>query len=578
MYTLDKIKANIVKLINKALGKKLIQASDLVFPPNSGFGDLSLPCFELAKKLNKTAVETAEWLVSEIEVNDIIASIKAIGPYLNFTFNKNYLAENVVKQIIDQRNKYGRNKTGQSKRVMIEYSNVNTHKEYHVGHLRNICYGDAVNRILAANGYKTISASYINDFGIHVAKTLWCYQEFYKNVKLPRDKGYFLGKIYVRACQELEKNPMAKEIVAFLMRKIESRQGKEYKLWQQTRKWNIKQFDRIYQELGVKFDHIFYESEFIDQGKDMVAKLYQKHFLVKSEGAIIANLEKYNLGVLLFLRSDGTAMYPVADVPLAIEKIKKYKLDRSIYVVDIRQGLYFKQLFKILELLGYTQEMIHLGYEFVKLPSGMMSSRTGQVITYEDLREQAMNKAIRETKKRHQNWSDKKIEQVANKIINGAIKFEMIKVGTEQVITFDINQALRFDGFTAAYLQYTYARINSIIKKSPKFKTQNLKPQLKIRKLIVDFSKLTEIKEHELVVKLAKYSDTVLKAGESYDPSEIAKYLFDLAKTFNDYYHSVPVLKAKQEVRDVRLVLINAVNQVIANGLSLLGIEVIDEM
>jgi len=587
MYTLDKIKINIVKIINKALNKKMIQASDLVPPPNFGFGDLSLPCFELAKKLNKTATETAEWLVSEITTNNVVVSTKAIGPYLNFTFNKTYLAKDVIKQIVKIKDDYGKNKSGKNKRVMIEYSNVNTHKEYHVGHLRNICYGDAVNRILTANGFKVIPVSYINDFGIHVAKTLWCYQEFYKSSfaasvakamdvkKATEDKGQFLGKVYTRACQELEENPTAKELVTFLMKKIESRKGAEYKLWQKTRKWNIDQFDKIYKELGVEFDHIFYESEFIDKGRKIVEDLYKEHFLTKSQGAIIADLEKYNLGVLLFLRSDGSALYPVADLPLAMEKFKKYKLDKSIYVVDVRQGLYFKQLFKVLELFGHKEELVHLGHEFVKLPDGMMQSRTGKVITYEDLREQAIKKAIRETKKRHKNWSDKKIEQVAGKIVNGAIKFEMIKIRADQIITFDINQALRFDGFTAAYLQYSYARINSIIKKADdRRQTTDDRRQKKE----IYFNELVENKEHQLVMGMAKYPAVVEQAGENYDPSEIAKYLFDLGQLFNEYYHSVPVLRAKKDVRQARLSLISAVSRVIANGLGLLGIEAVEEM
>ncbi|MCK4554166.1 arginine--tRNA ligase, partial [Candidatus Parcubacteria bacterium] len=218
MHALNKIKLNIVKLINKALpppSRNLagLRRTSLVYPPSPGFGDLSLPCFELAKKLNKTATETAEWLVSEIEVDNVVVATKAIGPYLNFTFNKSYLAKSVIEQIQQEGDEYGRNKIGKDERVMIEYSNVNTHKEYHVGHLRNICYGDAVNRILSVNGFVTIPVSYVNDFGIHVAKTLWCYQEFYKNKELPNNKGLFLGKVYARACQELEKDPTAKELI-----------------------------------------------------------------------------------------------------------------------------------------------------------------------------------------------------------------------------------------------------------------------------------------------------------------------------------------------------------------------------
>ena len=245
-------------------------------------------------------------------------------------------------------------------------------------------------------------------------------------------------------------------------------------------------------------------------------------------------------------------------------------------MVDARQSLYFKQLFKLLELLGYTsaklgtgkKAMKHLGYEFVKLPEGMMSSRTGKVITYEDLRERGLKRAIAETKKRHKNWSERQVSAVADKLVNGALKFEMVKVGADKVITFDIEQALRFEGNTAAYLQYTGARINSINKKS--------KEKLEIKNL--KFENLIEPKENKIVNKLAKYPEIVEIAGRNYDPSELAKYLFDLAREFNDYYHAVPVLKAKTEVRQARLALISAVSQVIKNGLGLLGIEAVEEM
>ncbi len=588
-YILEKIKLNIVKEINRKLNKDLIKPEDLVSPPNLEMGDLSLACFALAKNTGKNPAELASFLASELKdiLSKEVSFLKATGPYLNFILDKDYLAKNVIGEIEKNKNKYGTNKSGKNKRVMIEYSNANTHKEYHVGHLRNICYGDAVAKILAANGYKVIPVSYINDFGVHVAKTLWAYEIFFKKEKLPADKGYFLGQVYVRATEELEKDKMGKQMVALMMKKIESRHGEEYKLWQKTRKWSIEYMDGIYKELGVKFSHIFYESEVIDKGKKIIDDLLKKGFLIKSEGAVIVDLNQYNLGVLVFIRSDGTALYPTADIPLAHEKFKKYKLDKSIYVVDIRQGLYFKQLFKLMELLGYKKEeigspiggpisskseMVHLGYEFVKLPDGVMSSRTGNVITYEDLRTKLTERAAVETKKRHEDWGEKKTKEVAGKLVNGAMKFEMIKVSREQVITFDINQALRFDGFTAAYLQYTCARIKSIIKKS-KIKNQKSKLQFKVRNL-----EFREKEEHNLIIKLAKYPEAVERAGENYNPAEIAKYLFELAQKFNNYYHKIPILKAEAKTRQVRLALINTVSQVIANGLGLLGIEAVEEM
>lgn len=583
MNPLDKVKKQITELINQALdGKADIKESDLVFPPTpkamegkspTEYGDLSLPCFGLAKELKKTPNEVALWLKSALitELNSV-SSIAAAGPYLNFILNKIYLAEELIKEAEKKKEEFGKNEEGGGKRVMIEYSNVNTHKEYHVGHLRNICYGDAVNKILGASGYKIIPVSYINDFGIHVAKALWAYKKFYRGHKLPTNKGHFLGKIYTRAAQEMEKNLEAKDEVIALMKKIESETGSDYKLWQKTRLWSIKQFDGIYKILGIKFEKTFYESEFIKRGRKMVAELYKKKFLIKSHQAVIADLEKHNLGVLMFLRSDGTALYPVADLPLALEKFKKYKPDKSIYVVDLRQSLYFKQLAKVLELLGEKKEIVHLGYDVVRLPSGMMSSRRGTVIAFETLWEEARKKAVSETWKRHEDWPRRKIEQVAKRLVVGAIKFEMVKVGREKAITFDIVKALKFEGFTAAYLQYAFARINSIIKKAKikKVETQNFaSPQL---------AKLTETKEQELIMKLAKYPEVVKKAAADYEPSEIAKYLFELAQEFNDYYHQVPVIKAEPETRAARLALIGAVSQVLANGLGLLGIETMEEM
>lgn len=568
MYILEKIKSKIAKDLNKIIGQDLIKPENLVFPPNAQMGDLSLPCFDLAKIIKKSPTEAVNDLARVFKTGKEIKEVKPAGPYLNFTIDEKYLAKEAIGEVEKLKAKYGFNKNGKNKKVMIEYSNANTHKEYHVGHLRNISYGDAVSRVARANGWKVIPVSYINDFGIHVAKTLWAYRKFFKDEMSLKNKGYFLGQIYVRSTRELEGNEHGKKEVGETMKAIESRQGEMYKLWQKTRRWSINQFAGIYRELGVEFDHIFYENEFIKEGLKMVADLEKKGFLKKSEGAVIADLEQYGLGVLLFLRTDGTALYPVADVPLAMAKFKKYKLDKSIYVVDIRQSLYFKQLAKVLELLGYEKEIVHLGYDFVKLPSGMMSSRTGNVITYEELKEQMMAKTTAETKKRHEDWSEKKINEVAWKIAVGAIKFEMIKVSPSSVITFDISEALRFDGFTAAYLQYAYARINSILKKS----------KIGGRKGKIDLGKLKEAKEKNLLLKMAKYPVVVERAGESYSPAEIAKYLFELCQEFNDYYHSVQVLKAEAGERSARLALLKSINIIIANGLDLLGIETVNEM
>lgn len=300
----------------------------------------------------------------------------------------------------------------------------------------------------------------------------------------------------------------------------------------------------------------------------MVLEMLEKGILKKSEGAVIADLEEYGLGVLVVLRTDGTATYPVADIPLAMAKFKEYDPDASIYVVDMRQSLYFKQLFQILKLLNYTKPMIHLGYDVVKLPSGMMSSRLGNVITYEELKEKLQSRASAETSARHPDWQPEKIAATTRALLIATIKFEMLKVGQEQAIVFDMEKALSFNGFTAAYLQYSYARLKSVIRKA----------DMEIAADASDLRRLAESKEHSLILKLGKYPEAVKTSAKNFDPSEIARYLFELAQDLNDYYHSVTILKAEAEICRARLVLISAACQIIKNGLGLLGIEVVEEM
>lgn len=562
------LKVELAEAINHTLPQPLISGSDFVSPPQRELGDLSLPCFAAAKGLQTNPVALAQKVAQQLN-HPLLMKAVAAGPYINLTLQPKITGK-VVAEIMKEEESYGTNKSGKKQRVMLEYANGNTHKEYHVGHLRNIAFGDAVNRILSANGYNSIPVSYINDFGIHVAKTLWHYQAT-QAVAPDGNKGYFLGQLYAASVKSLEAQPDKKTEVGEVMKAIESRNGDIYKLWQTTRQWSLEQMQKINAELDVHFSTIFYESDYIEEGLKIVEKLLQKGLLMKSEGAVIANLEPYNLGVLVVLRSDGTALYPVADLSLTIHKVKKYKLDTSLWVVDIRQGQYLKQLFKVLELYGLKAHLAHLPYEFVTLPSGMMSSRSGNVITYEELKEEAIKRTTQEVAKRHTDWSEAKINQVALVLALGALKFEMVKVSGEKVITFDMETALRFEGFTAAYLQYTYARIQSVQRKATEVKLPKK----------VSAEVLTQEPEKQLAIMLGRYGEAVQSAAATYQPSEIARYLYELAQLFNEYYHNVPILQAagnEPEVTVARLQLIKAVATVLQNGLDLLGIKVVEEM
>lgn len=542
------------------------------YPPNSSLGDLSLACFDLAKKTkiapNIYAQELADKLNGRRQLKKYFSEIKPVGPYLNFYINLEYLAQYTIQNIKASGKKYGNNKSGGKQKIVLEYSNGNTHKEYHVGHLRNISYGDSIARLLAASSYNVVSVSYINDFGIHVAKTIWNWRNNPQYEKAEGSKGYLLGSCYSESARRLEEEPEKKEEVLSIMKEIESRQGENYRLWEKTRLWSIKYFASIYKDLGISFSHIFYENEYIDEGLRIVKRLLKRKKLVESEGAIIADLTEYNLGVLPVMRQGGTALYPVADLALIAEKNRRYQPDESFYVVDVRQGLYLKQLDKLREFLGYKSPIRHLGYDFVTLPEGMMSSRSGNVITYQDLKEKIFTKLVIETAKRHSDWTKTRINQVAWSLTVSTIKFEMLKVSADKIIVFNIDEALRFDGYTACYLQYGYVRLKSLIRKEPlNFIFRKFSPKM-----------LSDNKEKELLLKLARYPEIIKLAGDKYNPSELAKYLFELIQMFNDYYHEVNILRAEPKLKKARLVLARAIAQTLNNGFKILGLKVIEEM
>ncbi len=550
----------------------LLQVSpdDFVYPLQPDLGDLSLPMFAAAKSsgvnpalLAKTQAESLQVVP---ELKNLVSRVEAVGPYLNFFLEPLSLVAGAINDVSREGNKFGWAETEKPERIMLEYSNANTHKEYHVGHLRNLFFGDAVTKILSANGYQAIPVSYINDFGIHVAKTLWHWQRTPAYVQQTGPQGRLLGECYSQAASLLGDNEAAKAEVSETMKAIESRQGETYQLWQETRSWSIAYFAEIYERLGIKFDHIFYESEVIEEGLRIVEEFLQRGIFVRSQGAVIADLEAYGLGVMPIIRSDGTALYPVADLALARQKFRQYNLQESIYIVDVRQGLHFRQLAQIFVLAGEKFQITHLGYDFVTLKNGMMSSRSGNVITYDQILEEAISRANKEVSARHEDWPVEKIESTSEALAIAALKFEMLKVSADKVITFDVDEALRFDGYTAAYLQYTGARLASIMRKST------------IDSTGADLSNLNHPKEVSLALRLEQFPEIVIKSGQQRDPSIVARYLFELAQVCNDYYHEVNILKAESSLAAARLALLQSMRQVLSNGFSLLGFSYLEEM
>lgn len=533
-------------------------------PFKGDWGFSTAVAFKIAgrqKKDFRTALkEVSENLASHLEFGEEISRIEPIKGYINIYINTNTYACNLIKTIC--RGEYGKGPKKEDK-IMVEYSQPNTHKAFHVGHLRGTFLGASLVNILKYSGYEVVAANLINDTGSHVAKWLWCYNQYHKE-EPPEKKGKWLEDIYVEASRRLQENPQYEKEVKEILQKLEQKDKEIVELWKKSRKWSMEEFYRIYNELHVEFDVYFYDSDLYQMGKEIVNQLVVLGIAEESEGAIIVDLDK-QLGTndvyktYVALRSDGTALYQTKDFALAKKKFEDYSIDGSIYVVASEQKLHFNQVFKTLELAGFEQakKCFHLSFELVMLKGGKMSSRLGNIIFYDDLYPEVYEEALKEVEKREIVKENK--EKTARIVSMGALKFSMLRKDNNKVIYFDPKEAVSFEGQTGAYVQYAHARASRILEKE--------KPDLQ-----VEFQTLTK-EERNLLELLAKFPDAVEQAAEDYKPSIMANYVFDTARAFNEFYHTCPVLQADLKTKKARLALVKATRIVLKRGLNLLGIE-----
>ncbi len=555
---------DVIKLLSKEVKLSKKQLENLIeIPPDSSLGDYAFPCFILGKKLRKKPVEISTELANKIQkkLPRGISGVKAVGPYLNFFLDKKILAEKVVREILKKKENYG--KRNLKLKGMIEFSQANTHKAFHVGHIRGTSLGESLARIAEFFGEKVIRVNYQGDTGMHVAKWLWCYMKYHKKEKLRKDESW-IASIYVDAIKRLKENEKLQEEVEEINRKLESRKDKKLNnLWRTTRKSSLDSLETIYRDLNTRFDKYYFESELEKKGRQISQNLVRKKIAKKSEGALIVNLEKYNLGVWVLLRKDGTVLYSAKDLALAEKKFQDYSLNWSLYVHGKEQDLHFSQLFKTLELMKFKhiKKLCRVSFDLVRLPTGKISSRTGENILYSDFKSEIIDCTKKEIKKRFK-LSKKELEKRALAISTAAIKYSMLKQDPNKVIIFNKEEALNFEGNSGPYLLYSYARASSILKKAKK------KPQLKI----------TDLKAEEigLIRKLSQFPEVVEDAYKNFAPNLIANFSFQLAQIFSEFYHSSRVIGSKEE--NFRLALVSAFRIVMKSALFLLGIEVIEEM
>lgn len=563
------IKNKLAELISKKTNLPTGQVISLLeIPPNTDMGDYAFPCFSLAKTLKKSPVQIALELKADIESDiaagkaPVLQKISSINAYLNFHINKEAYAREIILKVpvFEKKNK----------KVMVEFSQPNTHKEFHVGHLRNACLGDSISKVTKAAGYEVINANYIGDIGTHVAKALWCLEKFHKSDNVPDNKGKYLGKIYVEASAKIEENEEYAKEVSQVLQKLEAREPEVTALWEKTRMWSIDEFKNIYRDLEIHFDAWFYESEEDEEGKKIALNLLHHKIAEMSDGAIIVNLEKKGKGVALVLKTDGTTLYLTKDLSLAKKKFEKYGIDKSIYVIDSRQSLHMQQVFAILELMGFHKDMVHVSYDFVSTKQGPIASRKGNVYLYEDLKQRMVEKIVGETKKRHEDWNDERILENAKILTNSALKFGMLKIDNNKEIIFDEDEWMDLEGETGPYILYAVARINSIIRKA---KEQNVHAEQRI-----NFALLNTSEDSELLRLLEREQQTIEEASLSYKPSIIARFLIELSQKANEYYHKNQIIQEDRDLMKSRLLLLSRINDTLKRCLGLLGIRTVEEM
>ena len=554
---MNKFKEHITGILKKETKAESIE---LETPPNPDMGDYAFPCFPLAKVYKKNPVEIAQDLAKKIKKDKFIDEIKVIGPYLNFFINKNALTEETLKKVLKEKEKYGSSNIGKKEKIILEHTSINPNASPHVGRARNALIGDSLVRILRFQNYNVEVHYYVNDIGKQIAMLVLGTRKK-KNVTF----GSLL-KIYQEISREVESSEEKEKEVLDTLNKLEKGDKKIKSEFKKVVGTAVKGQVKILSELGIKYDAFDYESSYLWSKKtNEVLELLKKtgRFYFDKDDRVVLDQKGFELGmkmsVLVLTRSDGTSLYPLRDIAYALDMGKK---GENIVVLGEDQKLYNEQINAALLMLEKKpRKAVH--YSFVLLEEGKMSTRKGNLVLLEDFMQEAVKKSGQELKQRY-----KKIDPKAAKAIgHGALKYSILKVSPEKNVIFKWQQALSFDGETAPYIQYAYARISSIIKKHHKQMPKK-----------ADFSLLGKKEETELIKKIAMFPDLLERAAKELRPNIIANYAYELAKQFNEFYHIHNILKEEKGIKEARLLLAESVRQTLKNSLNLLGIGVLEKM
>ena len=534
-------------------------------PPKSDMGDFAFPCFILSKVMKKAPNLIAIDLAEKIN-KDNLEKVEALGPYLNFFLDKSAFGKQVLEGVLQAGEEYGNSDIGKGGNVVIDFSSPNIAKPFHVGHLFSTAIGNALYRMYNSQGYNSVGINHLGDWGTQFGKLISAYKRWVDEEALEKDAIKELLRIYVKFHDEADIDPSLEDEGRAYFKKLEDGDEEAVALWKKFRESSLKEFQKVYDRLGVKFDSYNGEAFYNDKMDVVVQELKDKNLLTESNGAQVVNLDEYNMPPCIILKSDGATIYATRDLAAALYRKKKYNFVKSLYVVGGPQALHFKQVFKTLELAGHSwaKDCTHVSFGLVKFADRKLSTRKGEVIFLDDLLKESVNKTLEIINEKNPNLENK--EEVAEKVGIGAMVFTYLKNSRDKDIVFDWNDMLSFDGETGPYVQYTYARAKSILRKFGTVEGD------------VNYSLLTSKEEFELIKTLDGLNDAILNGIERNEPSVVTRYVIDVAKAFNKVYNALPIGTAEEDVKKARLKLVEATSIVIKKALYLIGLDTVEEM
>lgn len=558
----DILSENIVELEKEEI------ASALEIPKKADMGDYAFPCFKLAKVFRKAPNMIAEDLKQKIEENnyDILAKVENVGGYINFFLAKEAFAKQLV-QTIDVED-FGASKDGEGKTVCIDYSSPNVAKNFHVGHLRTTIIGNSLYKIYSKLGYHVERINHLGDWGTQFGKLIVAYKKWGSKEAVEENGIAELMKIYVKFHEEAEKDDTLNDQARAWFVKMEQGDEEAFAIWQWFKDISLIEYKRIYKLLGMDFDHFTGESFYRDKTQDVVDRLNEKNLLVESEGAHIVPLDEYNMAPCLIMKKDGSSIYATRDLAALLYRKNTYHFDKCIYVTGLEQKLHFAQVFKVIELLGFDwyDQLVHVPYGLVSMEGGKLSTRNGNVIYAEEILHESINKIYEIIEEKNPDLEDK--ETVARQVGIGAILFNDLYNQRIKDVVFNWDKILNFDGETGPYVQYTYARCASVLRKAGEITVPE----------DIDYSILTDEATMNLLKDITRFPSVVKDAADKFEPFMISRFAVSVAQHFNKFYHDCQINVEDEKVKMARLKVVMLTKKVIKDALELLGIECPEQM